>query len=941
MAMSMKRLTILLLFLTIAVSARSQSGGRDSLSVAMPWNRSVSALTATGSLSSAGESTLDKVPSVDMRGMFTGIWPSLDVTEKSGDFRNYLDNPTSLTVDSGNYGFTNRHLSGVICIVDDVPVPFSNLMLDPSQIESVTLLNDLADKARYGPLASNGALLIRTRRGSYDSKARISVNVEGGAGFIDRMPEWVNGYEYASLNNVARLNAGYRPRYDNPDAFREIRPVDHVYPNVDYRNLMVSNVKGVYKANATMTGGNANINYFVGLGAAHEDGLYRIGPDVNYNKLNFLSRVSAKIGPWLEASAGVVGNIALSDNNYATFTSFKDVPAIEFPAILGYFHSDSSSDLDVKEGTPIYALSRTNGTNPYATLMEGGFTNSRQRSGMFNASVDWDLGWLLKGLKSRTFIDINLLNAITVGKKNDFLAYYWSSADGIGDLTSHKGEKVTSKSLKARSAFQEWLGYENLSYSLDQGGHSLYADVTYYLSDARNTTNSYYERQQSVIGSLSWSFKERYSVDVVADYAGNARLPQANRYRLFPSGGVAWVVSNEPFMKGAGFVDLLKLRAQGGLLGTADLFSAPYLYESSYSYTTGAMTFGPTVYDRWFGDNTDPSGSTTLNRLYNPDLNWELRKEADLGAEVRLMKRLSLFFNYFWHIRDGIIANVQAKEPGMTGLGGMMVYDNGISMRYNGWEAGVGWEDRIGKFHYAISFMASRYFSEYLKLDTDFYAYNYQSQVGRSTTAIWGYVYDGKFTSEEQIASSPLLTSETYVGDLKYADQNGDGSINTNDCRFIGDTEPKLNYALNLDLGWGPFKLLVTGTGKAGFDLQLTNSYFWNGWGDGNYSAFVRDNIGGDYPRLSYTRSANNFVVSRFWIRDGSFFKIQSAELSYTAPAGFGARLGTEGAVFFMRGANLLTFTSVPYIDPEAPASGVTTVPLFRTFTCGVRFLFK
>ena len=780
-----------------------------------------------------------------------------------------------------------------------------------------------------------------TRRGRYDTPSSIEAHIEGGVAVADRMPEWVNGYEYATLNNLARINAGYVPRFDNVDAFRTLQPVDHVYPNVDYRDLMVRDTKTVLKADLSLSGGNANINYYLGIGAAHEDGLFKIGPTVDYNKVNFISRVSARIGLWLEVSAGIVGNVAVGNDNFASMTSFKDVPAIEYPAILGYFVPDATTDLDVKEGTPVYALTRTTSANPYATLMEGGFTNTRHRSGMFNASVDWDLGWMLKGLKSRTFVDINLLNAITVGKKNDFLAYYWTPDGGIGDVTSHKGEKVTSKSLRSRSAYQEWMLYENLSYTLSRGGHNLYADATYYISDARNTQNNYYERQQNAIGTVSYNYGDRYSVEAVLDYCGNARLPRDNRYRLFPSVGLAWTVSNEPFLRRAAWLDFLQLRAQAGELGTSDLFNAPYLYESNYSYKTGEVTFGPATYGRWFGENTAPSGTTTLDRIHNPGLQWEVRKEADLGIEARLLGRLSLGFDYFWHIRDGMLGNVQAKEPAVTGLSGMTIYDNGITIRYQGWEASLGWQDHIGAFRYGIRLTASQYRSEYLRLDTDFYAYNYQSQIGRSLTAIWGYISDGKFTSAEQIAASPLLTADTYVGDIRYVDQNGDNGINSNDSRIIGDSEPKLRYGVTLDLGYGPVELHVVGTGRAGFDLALTNAYFWNGWGDGNYSAFVRDNLGGDYPRLSYVKSGNNFVMSDFWLRDGSFFKIQSAELCFTAPAQWNKYLGVAGLKFFLRGANLLTLTRIPYIDPEAPASGVSTVPLYRTFTGGLKIQFQ
>ena len=120
----------------------------------------------------------------------------------------------------------------------------------------------------------------------------------------------------------------------------------------------------------------------------------------------------------------------------------------------------------------------------------------------------------------------------------------------------------------------------------------------------------------------------------------------------------------------------------------------------------------------------------------------------------------------------------------------------------------------------------------------------------------------------------------------------------------------------------------------------MTNEYFFNGWGDNNYSAFVRDNIGGDYPRLSYTKVVNNFQDSRFWLRKGGYFKIQNVELGFDAPLKAKNSIGIKGLRIYLRGANLLTVSKIKDVDPESIDSGVTTYPLFRTFTGGIKLTF-
>ena len=120
----------------------------------------------------------------------------------------------------------------------------------------------------------------------------------------------------------------------------------------------------------------------------------------------------------------------------------------------------------------------------------------------------------------------------------------------------------------------------------------------------------------------------------------------------------------------------------------------------------------------------------------------------------------------------------------------------------------------------------------------------------------------------------------------------------------------------------------------------MTNKYFWNGWGDNNYSNFTRDNAGNDSPRQTYYKVNNNFIASDFWLRNGSFFKIQNVELAYTVPLGAGNIMGIRGLRVYVRGANLLTLSKIKDVDPESINSGVTVTPLFTTYSTGLKLTF-
>ena len=190
----------------------------------------------------------------------------------------------------------------------------------------------------------------------------------------------------------------------------------------------------------------------------------------------------------------------------------------------------------------------------------------------------------------------------------------------------------------------------------------------------------------------------------------------------------------------------------------------------------------------------------------------------------------------------------------------------------------------------------------------------------------------------DQIATLPKLDEAgTQIGDLMYKDLNEDGFIDENDKMFIGNTSPRVRFALNLDLSYKNFGLSITGAGRAAYDIALTNSYFWNGWGDGVYSNFVLENLGGAYPRLSYDKSTTNFVASDFWLRDGAYFKIKSVELSYTLSPKV---KWMDKVKFSVTGGNLLTLTGIEYVDPEDTDAGVTDYPYFRTIMAGIKMTF-
>ena len=230
-----------------------------------------------------------------------------------------------------------------------------------------------------------------------------------------------------------------------------------------------------------------------------------------------------------------------------------------------------------------------------------------------------------------------------------------------------------------------------------------------------------------------------------------------------------------------------------------------------------------------------------------------------------------------------------------------------------------------------------------LRVDELNYSVPYRSQVGYPSTAIWGLRCLGTFATDEETTVIPQLYDETlHAGDLKYQDMNGDGFIDDNDICMIGDRAPKLIYGLTLNLKYKDVDLFVAGTGRAFNDVTLTNSYFWNGWGDGNYSKYTLDNLGkSGAPKLCYNKVSNNYLTSTYWVEKGGFFKLQTVELGYELPcAKLNIARSVRGLRLYVRGNNLLTVSKIKDVDPESMSSGLTNYPLMKTFVGGIKVTF-
>ena len=907
---------------------------------------------------------LEHYSSTDLRNALTAIAPGVEVTENFGD-------PGVNTLENANrYGAAwavtpTARGRRMIYMVDNVPVHLAETPLDPQQIESITIVRDVMEKTLYGPSGAEGIVYIKTKQGKFNDRY-LNVFYEGGVNMVDRMPEYVDGSTYARLNNVARNNSGLTPLYTEEDvnAYKAADPYSLTHPNVNFREMMLRKVAPYHKAGVQSGGGNDVVRYFTYLGYAGEGDLYKIGPVSDYNRVNVNANLDVKLNRFITARFGLVSTMGIRrSNNYgysANYSSESEdenttLGVTEFPEILGDINGIPAisfpiyANNDPELESPWYAVSSLYTQNPVANILNNGFYTETIRKGLMNLGLDIDLGFITPGLKSWSYGSFDATNLVRLGTAEDYAAYLLSPTvvDGETVMTpvqsSSHSVKTMSNKTKLLDYFSNRLYFvQKFNYDRTFGKHKVTAGADYMITKRSQKFITEHRREMNFGTNFGYVYDDRFIAQAALNVHGTYSLLSC--WAFSPSFGLGWIISSEDWMKGATNIDFLKLRAEAGLLHYDSATSA-HRDVDNYTWNNGGAKFGPYKNNQWFGNTTSENiNRTYVSMLGNPNLRMERRHEFSAGLDmVAFNKRFNLSATAYGIFSDGPITQLANVLPLVAGISSGALWMNYNETLNTGAELTLGWKDKVGDFSYAINGWGTTSFSKVLRVDELNYSVPYRSQVGYPSTAIWGLRCLGTFATDEETTVIPQLYDETlHASDLKYQDMNGDGFIDDNDICMIGDRAPKLIYGLTLNLKYKDVDLFVAGTGRAFNDVTLTNSYFWNGWGDGNYSKYTLDNLGkSGAPKLCYNKVSNNYLTSTYWVEKGGFFKLQTVELGYELPcAKLNIARSVRGLRLYVRGNNLLTVSKIKDVDPESMSSGLTNYPLMKTFVGGIKVTF-
>ncbi len=848
-------------------------------------------------------------------------------------------------------GTTTINDSSPLIVVDGVPVSSIN-DISAGDIEQLTVLKDAASAAIYGARAAAGVVLITTKRAK-DGDMNVSYSGEFSIQKPTSFVETVGAIEYMNMFNEYKWNdtgnaAGseysqYEKEYiDNYLANSLEDPV--AYPNTNWKDLYLKDCAPRYSHTLLVSYGSGKVSTRASLGYEKSEAIYA-GSDFSRYRGRLNNQI--KLNDHWDAAFDVA---FIGDVNNDPQTDLAVKHASKYPAIYPALYPDGS-----------IAPGKT-GSNTYAVIREGGFI--KQRTNKLNAKVSLTYS-PIKNLSITGTIAPMLINSKTKNFKRA-IPYYSPDDKTVvaGYISGHERNALE----ETRADRVEWTkqlfanysakfnnvhnmtlmaGYEDFSYrheTLSSGSDDMTLKNFPYLNmgNKNNLSSSGSASEygyRSFLGRATYNYGDRYLFQANLRADGSSRFHKKYRWGYFPSVSAAWVLSNESFMRWATVLDHFKVRASYGTLGNERI--------GSYYPYQAIVDFSDAVFVNGKGELT--SAMTAAQTAYAvSDISWEKTSTYDIGVDATLFNgRMDITADiYSKRTKDMLLA---VKIPGFMGFDDPDC--NAGSMTTKGWEFRIGWNDYIGPVRYGASFNISNSTSRMGDMNGTSFLGDQIIREGSLYKEWYGYVSDGLFQTEEEVASSPKLLASNRPGDVKYKDISGpdgvpDGKIDpTYDKVLLGSSQPHYVYGGTINLNYKGFSLSMTFNGVGSRKSRLTQNMvvpFEGKWLSppkiltGKYWSVYNtpeQNEQARYPRLSESSLNANYEMSDFWLIDGSYFRLQNVTLGYTLPSSILRHTFLQDVRFHISGQDLFSIDNFPEgYDPETTVSSY----IARTFTFGI-----
>ncbi|EOR94320.1 TonB-dependent receptor [Arcticibacter svalbardensis MN12-7] len=584
-------------------------------------------------------------------------------------------------------------LSAPLTLVDGVPREISNI--DPEDIESFSVLKDASATAVYGVRGANGVILITTKSGK-PGKAVYNIRYNEGITRFTTLPKLADGITYMQMSNEAMTTRGGAAIYSD-EVIEKTRTGEdpYLYPNVNWMDEIFNKTGKVRNVNSNISGGTENATFYVGLGYYDEVGLYKTDaiknydPSISLKRYNVSSNLTIKPAKNTEIKLGIQGYLNNVNLPFESVTNiFADAYSMT-PVTMPLQFPDGKI-ADIRSGSI---------SNPWASLTQAGYANQWRSQVMSNLRLTQQLPFITKGLSTSAMFSFDAYNYTSnrYGKLPDTYLALGRDADGnlLYDQTAIGTEFLayTKSNVGSRTIYSE----ASLNYNRDFGKHSVSGLLLYNQSDkidtyAASLENSLPYRFRGIAGRATYGYANKYFVDANFGLNGSENFLPDKRYGFFPSGGVAWVLSEEGFfepLKDA--VQLLKFRFSYGKVGNSLIDGRRFAYISTIS-APGGYSFGIDMKNTYAGKEFGE---------YAVDVQWETSKKTNLGLDLHTLKdKLSVQVDIFKEYRSGIFLR-RKSLPIYAGMINAPFANIGV-IDNRGLDASVNYNNQFGKFSLAL-----------------------------------------------------------------------------------------------------------------------------------------------------------------------------------------------------------------------------------------------
>lgn len=931
----------------------------------------------TGAVASVGSDVLENKPVANIGQALQGVVPNLNVSATNASpnatpsFN--VRGGTSIGLDKDNKKYEVKTGSPLI-IVDGIQVDADYLnMMNPSDIENISVLKDASASAIYGARATYGVMLITTKSGKSDSKASVTYNLNLQWNTPSHTPDILDSYTHQLASNMQTQMTGGTvtpwmetllaakkkymedPRPENAWIYNEGSTTNMSW--VANNNLYESCVKDwtpLQRHNISISGGSAKTRYYISLGYQRQEGMYEVNTDIQ-NRYNINVNLNSKITDWLD----IASKISYNTSNY------------------------NEPYLVSAKGTSVWAAMKNEpGRNLNMPLKTG------PNDPIPNAWTDNIFGWLAYGATqktSRTNTVFNITPTITICPElnvkaelsyrpteyfqkrviplREYVVNDWTNMNTthtdpstVREETRHSDYYTINAYANFNKAFgnhnvsavagfnQEWYYYRKLYGKADD-------ILTNDLPTLGMTTGSQYtgdnEEHWAIRGAFlraNYDYAGRYLFEFSGRYDGTSRFGHDARYQFFPSFSAGWRISEEKFMANTrSWLDNLKIRGSWGSLGNQDV--ANYAYIASY---------GAANYISWVMNGEQSKGMSPTAIIAN-DLTWETASTLDFGLDVTTLNgRLDASFDWYTRRTTDILMS-GTKLPAV--LGASVPKRNSGELKTNGWELSLKWKDQLSNgIRYDVGLVLSDYQSEVVKFTGNENKLLSALYDGMKMGEIWGYetvgiLQENDFTIDENGKytligpSQTKISSTIYPGDVRYADLDGDGEItkgdetvdNPGDRRIIGNSTPRFQYGITGNISWKNFDLNIFFQGIGKRDVWISDNVFWGGSGTaGNWemynNSWTPERTNAKYPmyagRISSTTQSG-------YLFNAAYLRLKTLALGYSLPQAWVSKAKLSNVRLSISGYNLFEITQIPDLyDPDQISS---SYPMMRSVAFGLQ----